>query len=91
MQQDSSELMVNWRLSWGGLCGLGMAVPLRAWAIRPLAGTAVLLRELEEVRQDQVLLGEQPTLVIGPAALGTVQQLHKPFQVVCAAVQVRGS
>lgn len=47
--------------------------------IRPLTGAAVLLRELEEVRQDQVLLGEQPTLIVGPAALGTVQQLHEPW------------
>jgi len=84
VQQDSSELVVDRRLSWYGLCGLRMAVSLAAWVrgtglIRPLAGAVVLPRELEEVRQDQVLLGEQPTLVIGPAALGTVQQLHQPW------------
>lgn len=84
VQQDSSELVVDRRLSRCRLCGLRMAISLGAWVrgvglIRPLAGTVVLPGELEEVRQDQVLLGEQPTLVIGPAALGTVQQLHQPW------------
>lgn len=31
VQQDSSELMVDRRLSWCGLCGLRMAVSLGAW------------------------------------------------------------
>lgn len=31
VQQDSSELMVDRRLSWCGLCGLRMAISLRAW------------------------------------------------------------
>lgn len=84
VQQDSSELVVNWRLSRRRLCRLRMAVSLGACVramglIRPHAGTAALPRKLEEVRQDQVLLGEQPTLVICPAALGTVQQLHQPW------------
>lgn len=62
-----------------------MATSLGAWVrvtglVRPVTGTVVLPGELEEVRQDQVLLGEQPTLVIGPAALGTVQQLHQAWE-----------
>lgn len=84
VQQGSSELMVNWRLSRCRLCRLRMAVSLGTWVraaglIRPFAGAVVLPGELEEVRQYQVLLGEQPTLVVGPAALGTVQQLHQPW------------
>lgn len=31
VQQDSSELVVDWRLSWCGLCRLRMAISLRAW------------------------------------------------------------
>ena len=57
VQQDSSELVVNWRLSRCGLCGLRVAVSLGGWVrgvglIRPLAGAVVLPRQLEEVRQD---------------------------------------
>lgn len=83
VQQDSSELVVKRRLSQCRLflrAAASLGASLRGTGlIRPCRGTVVPHGELEEVRQDQVLLREQPTLVVGPAALGTVQQLHQPW------------
>lgn len=83
--QGSPGLLLDRGLSRRGLLGgAGVVAPLGsrvrgAGLIGAPAGAAVLPRQLEEVRQHQVLLGEQPPLVVGPAALGTVQQLHQPW------------
>lgn len=79
--QGSPGLTINRRLSRCRFGRSGVAVPRvkgTGW-LWPPAGTVILPWQLEEVRKDQIFLGEQPTLVIGPAALSTVQQLYQPW------------